>query len=162
MVNSWGSGSWGSGAWGTGYATVTTKSNGSIAIQAIESAPYLIRPGSSISLKIRLGSATEYETLRQYLEHATTVETRTSHDGSPSYRERIPSSAPIDALLLEVVPTEGTHPDVDGVWGVVEGGDDGSLARAADPLLEFDLLVLAKSSEYSSHSNVESEFKITV
>lgn len=100
--------------------------------------------------------------LRRYVDAAEGVEIRRGADHTVTYRETIPRYVDVQSLALKVEPaTDLTDRGAVGIWGVVTGGRDARNAALTRDVVELELVVLARATEYDTHTDLETDLKVT-
>jgi hypothetical protein len=107
------------------------------------------------------GDADDYRAARQFLDWAGANATGTAVNSVPWYREQLPPRADIDSTLVALVPSADLQDGnrVRGVWGVITGGEDGTLPSLTGYEVTFEVFVLAEYDEYADRAAVKSEFE---
>ena len=113
------------------------------------------RRGQEVSYTFDFADGGDFAELREYLDFADAAAYGTSITSVPYFREQLPSAAPVDSLVLKIVPSADLRGEtVDGVWGLVVGGSDDRLPSLTRPRLTLNVFVLAEASEYADHTAV--------
>jgi len=71
------------------------------------------------------------------------------------------SNSSVSTLLVPIWP----HQDIQearGVWGIITGGDDSTEIFGAIARIDLSVFVLAEYSDYSTESDVRTEFESTI
>lgn len=94
-----------------------------------------------------------YLAARDYLDYAGAASVNHDIDGQVHFQERIPSDAPVDSLVVDVVPG-GDYVAGQGFWGVVMGGKDPTTNPLDFCRLDLDIVVLAERDDYATKADL--------
>lgn len=109
-----------------------------------------------VRFRFATSNQSDYNTMQRYLNYVGHVETMTTADGEPRYRETQSDSK---SMLMQFSPTSSV-PTIDGWWGVlVEGRVDSPLPPAQLDIV-LDIYYLAEDGDYASHSDVRAVFEV--
>lgn len=119
--------------------------------------------GSTVSMTVGLHDRSiaarpyyeRYEDLRAYLaiDGGSAVRHGQTDTGEPWFRERLPGSASVDTLLVDVTPGEDVV-DVEGFWAIILGGEDQSVPVTSLRRLDLELFVVAPLDAYADKAAV--------
>lgn len=101
------------------------------------------------------GSGQDYDDLREYLEWASerSIRLGTTDTGVPWVRERLPSRASVDSLIVPV-ETGADVEDIDGLWGAIVSGEDQSEPPSDIRRVTIDVSILADIDEYATREEL--------
>lgn len=109
----------------------------------------------STELPNETAKATRYNTARQLLAYPNSGDRGLDEDRLAWFEETIPSEAPVDSQVVQLVPSSDLQAkSFRGVWAVVTGGRDRT-RFGSNLVLELDLFVLAESSDYADRAAME-------
>ncbi|WP_323192423.1 hypothetical protein [Halostella sp. PRR32] len=105
-----------------------------------------------------------YDSLRAFADYANdddAVATGLDDRGRPWFRERVPSDAPVDSLLVEVTPNHRI-PDVEPFWAVIVSIEDQSTPPTDYRQLDFEFFILGTVAEYGTEAAVRDALEVDV
>lgn len=116
------------------------------------------RRGGSVSLRFGFWDESgldpaidRYKALREYGDYAGAVAVETSVQGEAYVTERLDPAAPVDSLIVDVVPGA----DVDhtpGLWVAITGIEDQTTIPEDMAVLQVQADVIAEASDYADRS----------
>lgn len=97
-----------------------------------------------------------FDTLYQYGDWAGKFVTNETLNGQEKYRERLPTSASIDSIAVQITPSSDlVAMDTYGVWGLVTDMTDERDAPLNTAQLTMTVQVLAEDEQYADHAALE-------
>ena len=113
------------------------------------------------TLTVTSGSAGGFSDLIKYDRHAGSYSLTGTLDNTQRYKERLPSNANINSLVVGLEPsTSLENRSVTGKWGLISNVTDNRTRALTNPVLSLEIDILADYSEYNSVSDVQNDLEI--
>jgi len=104
-----------------------------------------------------------HERLRSLVRYAGRYSLVEGYTGSVNYLTQLPSSAPIDDLLVKLTPNStALSEDIEGVYALVAGGQDTRNVTLKDYQIELELVIVDTGAAYSTLSDAQTATQITL
>lgn len=145
---------------------IVTNSNGTLVATGVERSNYpTFRPGDSLTLPFffdegQTNHLADYETIREMVEYATddTITTGSDIYGVPYFREKLHPNADFDSFLVELKPSADIA-SIEDYWAVVVGGSDATQFPGGGERIEVEVVLIARSSQYSGRTDIEDQLR---
>jgi len=118
------------------------------------------QPGKQLTIRVRSGSKTVHEAILDLINGAGPAAYGVDIRGESWYIDRVRQAG--DANSAAVGVDAINLPEMEGVWGVIVDGDDGTRIPGSQREIEMQIFVLAKFGEYSSLSNLSNNKEVSV
>lgn len=144
----------------------TNRADGGIVVNMIPADMPEYSPGSTLTVPLTFWSdssltdslQTRYEAARDYLDYGGRVTVTQAINGTPHFRERIPSDADVDSIVVDLVPqTSADWNYTPGFWAVITGGDDVSQYVDDFARLDVQMTVIAKADDYADRTALKND-----
>lgn len=99
---------------------------------------------------------TRYKNFRQYGDYAGSANVQQSIVGTPLITERVPQSAAVDSIILDLVPGADVD-ETPGVWAVITDMTDQTRLPADMARIDVSIKILAELSEYADRQALKDD-----
>jgi hypothetical protein len=116
--------------------------------------------GSTATFDLSVTEST-LDTLLAYDRHAGSYALQGTNKNTQRYKERLPSGANINSLVIGLEPdTELQNDDIVGKWGLISDVADSRSQALTNPVATIEIDVLADYSEYADVTAVQNDLEI--
>jgi len=116
--------------------------------------------GNEISLDVVAGTDTKREDLVKLISASGEAAYGTDINGVGWFVDRLPSGSQYASIAIGVEPIN--LPEMDGVYGVVTGGEDRTLIPGSNRPQTIDVFVLSDYAEYASLTDMQNDLGVGV
>jgi len=143
--------------------TIHTKASGSVTADYVTSGPPTLTRGEVASFAFEAPSQSEFNTLRSLADYAGQYAPIASVNGVQNYLSQLPTRATVNSLLVGIEPsTDLQNQGINGVWGLVDQGEDARNQPLSTHAYTLEVRVLAEYSEYADHNAVQADLEVNL